>query len=681
MSSYARRTFTMPERLPVRDALVSFAAREPLRAALFLTYSFDGRWFEDALVPDLCERSIATMLVMRDRNAITSEAPSVRYRKANACASAVFHPKLALLITESRARAVISSANLTRGGFERQRELGRVFDLGPSESGAHRLFTSLVEYLENGVSREVRGDSARDLVEVTRALREVVRKYKAPTAAESHLLLHNYTESIWAQLLTRVPHRVLRRAVIVSPFFEPDRKHPEDPALGPQDASIFARMLFEDFEFDAPKDEIPVRVFLRQSEGRTELPVRKLAKLAGTVAFFAQDEREQRLHAKLLLLEGAAGPGREPFLLALHGSPNFTTAGLIHCPPNGNSELAVLTTLPAKRKSLNRSVAMLGLERGFTHLDDVSSLQAEKEGEAPMPPSQGVADATYRVAERVVNVSLVQAAPAGARVRILLQRDGAWVVIGEADASATTEVVVAVTGLAELDGKTNLLELRGTTVRIEVVGADGGVLTSDTAPVNVDVPEEFCGLTLVGSALLTLDERVARAGVGLPPTYREQQKWLEARKALDPASRGAASVAHQADLDRFYRNVHQGLRGILARTKATPGSEFVARRSMDELCRWAVEAATSDAVALTRECRLFLVERLLRGARSVVDGCSPPLKARMPAIAADLHLSDRLGKVVQWLESIDEPVLATYAAGSRAHARQILGAFKNGAAG
>ncbi len=60
----------MAEQLPVRDALVSFAAREPLRAALFLTYAFDGRWFEEALVPDLCERSIATMLVVRDRNAI-----------------------------------------------------------------------------------------------------------------------------------------------------------------------------------------------------------------------------------------------------------------------------------------------------------------------------------------------------------------------------------------------------------------------------------------------------------------------------------------------------------------------------------------------------------------------------------------------------------------------------------
>lgn len=668
----------MAERLPVRDALVSFAAREPLRAALFLTYSFDGRWFEEALVPDLCERPISTMLVIRDRNAIASEAPSVRYRKANACASAVFHPKLALLVTEERARAVISSANLTRGGFERQRELGRVFDLGPLNLTDHRLFTSLADYLEGGVSKEVRGDSARDLAEATRALREVLKKHKAPSAAGSHILLHNYADSIWSQLLKRMPHRVLRRAVIVSPFFEPDRKRPEDPALGPQDASIFARMLFEDFEFEPQKDEVPVRVFFRQSEGRTELPVRKLGKLGGKVAFFAQDEREQRLHAKLLLLEGAEGPGREPFLIALHGSPNFTTAGLVHRQSYCNSELAVLTTLPAKRKGLHLSVAMLGLERGFTRVLDLSSLQTEEPREPPARASWGVVDATYRVSEQVVKVSLMEATPAGSRVRVLLQRDGAWIVIGETDASAVTDIIIPVTGMADLDGKTKLLELRGTMIRVEVIGVDDRVLSSNSAPINVDVPGEFCGLTLVGSALLTLDERIARAGVGLPPTYREQQKWLETRKSQDPVSSGPTVATHQSDLDRFYRNVHQGLRGILARTKATPGSEFAVRRSMDELCRWAVEAATSDAVEMTCECRLFLVERLLRGARVVVDSCSLPLKARMPAIATDLRLADRLDEVVGWLEKIHEPALATYAAGSRAHARQMLGAFRNG---
>ncbi len=81
---------------------------------------------------------------------------------------------------------------------------------------------------------------------------------------------------------------------------------------------------------------------------------------------------------------------------------------------------------------------------------------------------------------------------------------------------------------------------------------------------------------------------------------------------------------------------------------------------------------------MTRECRLFLVERLLRGARAVVEGCSPALKARVPAIAADLRLSDRLGEVVGWLERIEEPALATYAAGSRVHAKQMMGVFKNG---
>ena len=440
----------MAERLPVRDALVSFAAREPLRAALFLTYSFDGRWFEEAIVPDLCERPIGTMLVVRDRNAIGSEAPSVRYRKANACTSAVFHPKLALLVTEDRARAVISSANLTRGGFERQRELGRVFDLGPSEVADHGVFTSLVDYLDRGVSKEVRGTSALDLVEVTTALREVVNKYKAPPDPGCHVLFHNYVDSIWVQLLKRMPHHVLRRAVIVSPFFEPDRKHPEDPLLGPEDASIFARMLFNDFEFDAPKGEVPVRVFFRQSEGRTELPVRKLTKLGDKIAFFAQDEREQRLHAKLVLLEGAEGPGRAPFLLALHGSPNFTTAGLVNRPPNGNSELAILTTLPTKGKGLDNSVRVLGLDRGFIGVGDLSALQTEGVGEPPLPPSQGVADATYRVADGAVSVSLLHLTPPGARVRVLLQRDGAWVVIGEADASGVTDVVIQVKGLADV---------------------------------------------------------------------------------------------------------------------------------------------------------------------------------------------------------------------------------------
>ena len=669
----------MVETLPVRDALLSFAAREPLRAALFLTYSFDGRWFEDAIVPDLCDRPIATMLVIRDRNAISSEAPSVRYHKANA-RSAVFHPKLALLVADGRARAVISSANLTRGGFERQRELGRVFDLSPTTNADYSLFVTLAEYLQTGVATEVRGSAARDLADSANALREVLQQTESPATGTSHALLHNYSEPIWTQVLNSVPHRVLRRAVIISPFFEPDRQHPEDPAVGPQGESIFDT-LFEDFEFAPPKNESPVSVYFRQCEGRTELPVQKLSHLGNKVAFFAQDEREQRLHAKLVLLEGAEGNGREPFLMALHGSPNFTTAGLLHRPPNGNSELAVLSMLPSRRKCLDQTIRLLGLEQGFKQVSgsDLSALQSEVGGEPPEPVSQGTADVTYLVEKRLMKITLMQAAPIGARVRVLLQRDGSWVVIGEADASGMVDIVVPVTGMADVDSKTKLLEIRGTSVRIEVVGSDGGVLSSDSAPINVDVPEEFCGLTLVGSALLTLDERIARAGIGVPPTYREQQKWLEARKTQDPPAAGPIVVSHQADLDRFYRNIHQGLRGILTRAKANPGSEFSVRRTLDELTRWAVEAATNDVNVMTRECRLFLIERLLRGARTIVEAAASLLKLRLSVIESDLCLASRLAQVAEWLDRIEEPALSTYAAGTQAHVKQMLIALEKGA--
>ena len=667
----------MVEELPVRDALLSFAAREPLRAALFLTYSFDGPWFEDAIIADLCERSITTMLVVRDRNAITSEAPSVRYRKANACSSVIFHPKLALLIADNKARAVISSANLTRGGFERQRELGRVFNLGPSEVTDRGLFESLVEYLRDGVATEVRGDAARDLADTARALHEVVGRYKAQPRPASHVLLHNYSESIWTQVLKMVPHRVLKRAVIVSPFFEPDRRHPEDPPLGAQDASIFARMLLQDFEFEPPKGQPSVRVFFRQSEGRTELPVRKLKKFKNKIAFFAQDEREQRLHAKLLLFEGAEGKGRKPFLLALYGSPNFTTAGLINRPPKGNSELAVLTTFPIQRKSLDRVTHMLGFERGFNQVQDLSILQSEKDVEPPEPISLGAADVTYRVAEQTLKVSLIQNAPIGARIRVLVQRDGSWVVIGETAASGIAEVVIPVTGMSEVDGRTSLFEIRCFTVRIEIVGPKGDLLAQHLAPINVDVPETFCGLTMVGSALLTLDERIARAGLGIPLTYRQQLKWLEARKAEGSSKSGPAVVTHQADLDRFYRNIHQGLRGILTRVKANPGSEFSVRRSLEELIRWVGEAATGETTVMSRECRVFLLERLIRGICAIVDNSSAAMKSRIPAIAVDLLINERLVQVLGWLDQLDEPAIAVYAAASRSRIRHILNTFKN----
>lgn len=666
----------MDKTLSVRDAVLSFAARDPLDAALFLTYSFDGRWFEEAIIPELCERPIATMLVVRDRNAISSEAPSVRYHKANAH-SAVFHPKLILLVAQRQARAIISSANLTRGGFERQRELGQVFDISPSNNNHFSLFQTLLDYLRTGVLIEVCGVAAKAVANTAGALEEVLKQLDSPAPPTSHFLLHNYSRSIWDQVLGHLPHRVLTRAVIVSPFFEPDRTHPEDPALGPEDASIFARLLFEDFHFEPPKGELPVRVLFSQSEGKTELPVQKLSRHAQMIGFWAHNELKNRLHAKLVLLEGAAGNGRKPFLWLLRGSPNFTSAALLQRPPHANAELAVLTELPSRRNVLKQVIDRLDLEQDFQLVRDLEALTTEPREGSPSPKINGALDVTYQVATREIRVSMREAPPIGAIVRILLQRSGTWDIIGEAEASGINELTIAVSGLAEVDKQTDLLEMRGTTVRIEIIGPTGDVSVAET-PINVDVPEDFCGLTLVGTALLTLDERIARAGIGAQPTYREQLKWLETRKTKASETPVSTVASHHADLDRFYRNIHQGLRGMVARIKTNPGSEFAVRRSLDELTRWMAEAATSTPDEITCECRLFLLNRLFRRTKVIVDSVTEELRPRIPLIAEELCIQERISRAVEWLDQITVSALASYTADTKNHAQEIVDTLLGG---
>lgn len=335
------------ERFSLSDALGAFAPGQPLRAALVLTYSFDGRWFEEAIAAELFDRPVETALVVRDRQALVAEAPSVRYHRADAASGVrVFHPKLALFVAEDRARAVVGSANMTRGGFERNLELGSVFDLHP-DGGSPAFFRQLLGYVGGPLRREVAGGGSRALDDIVTALREVVDRGPTEDGQSPHALLHNYERALWEQLREGLPHNVLRRAVVISPFYEPNAATGpgEDPPGQAADESIFHR-LFTDFEFEPGDAEPPVAVYFREDYGATALPVSKLKAWKDWLSLHAQSptsDDPRPLHGKLLVLEGSGRKGRKPFLAALHGSPNFTSAALLTTPPEGNAELAVLT--------------------------------------------------------------------------------------------------------------------------------------------------------------------------------------------------------------------------------------------------------------------------------------------------------------------------------------------------
>jgi hypothetical protein len=654
------------ERLLVRDVIGSFAPGQGLRAALFLTYSFDGKWIEEGFVPDLFDRPVSNALVLRDAHRIVTEAPTVRYHRANAGFSTrVFHPKLGLFVAEDRALAIVGSANLTRGGLERNLELGSAFEVSRA-GGPRLLFEGILRYIAGPLMSEVeaQGTAATALRDTAVALREVLAD--VPSAQESpHVFIHNYERPLWEQVLDALPNRHVTRLSIVSPFFEPNIVQPEDP-VAEADVGVFERML-KDLTFEPPKGEKPVSVFFQQSEGKTLLPIDKLSQWKKEIDLFQRlstTDDLRPLHGKLLLIEGRQGTRREPYLLAVYGSPNFTRAAFLSRPPEGNSETAVVTRLPAKRNASAKTWSMLGLDQLFGKVIDWGTLTHVPPVREPLQPNDAfrVTDATLRVSDRKLEIFWQGSAPGAISARALIEVNGAWIVVGSGALVEGQGLVLDVPQFLETD-QHGLLSLKSSQVRVDMLDASGGVIASSIVPVNVDCPQQFCGTVLVGSIMSTLDERIAFAGSGAVQTYRQQQDFLERHRNRDQSRKGTPAVlTHQADLDRFFRNLQTGFRGVRAHLRALPNSEFTLRRTIKDLTRWCQETVTEGSESLSMECRLFLVDRLARELQRTLElgERSSILAPQLKTIVDEFQLSATLQSAAQWIEALGDKRIRTY---------------------
>lgn len=602
------------ELLNFRDALGGFAPGRELRGVLFLTYNFDGRWFEEVMAPEVFERGVEHCLIIRDGRALIQELPSVRCTRANAGHSTrIFHPKLILAVAEDRALACVGSANLTRGGFERNLELGSVFEANP-EGGPTTLFQDLLVYLEGTFRKEVAGQALITLDQITVALREALLHVPEENQPGPHRLLHNYEEPLWDQLLRLLPHRTVKRVLIVSPFFEADASGAslasEDPDEA-DDGSAFSR-LFSDLRFDGRIDQ-PVTICFQENEGRTLLPLKTLRKFEKAIKLRPRcrvGDDARTLHAKLTVIEGSDASGFEPYLFVLSGSPNFTPAALLRKPPNGNAELAILTSIPGRRRTLDRIAGALNFDKFFVKSALLTDFRSPAKPSLPLgTANQDVADASLSVGDNKMRLTF-RKRPAGAnRLQLLAHVDGKWIVLAESAVSDGESVELTVGETLFLEERENIRLLRTSQVRIDLY-RDGKLLAQYEVPLNVDCPEQFHGLVMSGPLLLTLDARIAQAGMGGTLTYREQAKLLERIRSRTLSEGPRIGVTrHHADLDRFFRHVHSGLRGLRARLLKNARSTFTVRRTLRDLSRWMHDVAT-DKQLPSDECRFYLIEQL-----------------------------------------------------------------------
>ncbi len=196
-----------------------------------------------------------------------------------------------------------------------------------------------------------------------------------------------------------------------------------------------------------------------------------------------------------------------------------------------------------------------------------------------------------------------------------------------------------------------------------MLNAEGSVIASSLVAVNVDCPQQFCGTALVGSIMATLDERIAFEGCGSPQTYRQQQNFLERHRSRDPLPKGTPAVlTHQADLDRFFRNLQTGFRGVRARLKAMPNSEFTLRRTVKDLVRWCKETLTDESEGLSAECRLFLVDRLAKQLEQTLETGekSGALAPQLNAIAQEFQVPETLQAASDWINALPDNRVRPY---------------------
>ncbi len=299
-----------------------FDGETPIRRAVFCTYGFDPEYFSEVIYPELQKRRCERMLILMD---------SIQYKSISASdslnsmgrllierfpAGQLFHPKLYVLTGNGRARAVIGSANLTRSGFENNRELFSSFSEGDYDLG------KLIEWLEIVAEQPKLGESAKTILfETVAELRAAKLGKPKPTSLP---LVWNglHGPRLWQQLSDAIQGKKIKKAVILSPYFEA----PE----------TFDNGLLNDWLAQG----IHVDLYASIDGTHSQTPRDELQALSekypGHLKLLGFSTKGNLLHGKLIALMDRSQAW------VLSGSANFTAAAL----KGRNIETALLLKLP-----------------------------------------------------------------------------------------------------------------------------------------------------------------------------------------------------------------------------------------------------------------------------------------------------------------------------------------------
>lgn len=311
-------------------------------SAFMTTYAFGALAFEDIPFAKLRGAGCRNITVLADRGMVNqafSEFGPPRfagtsYHLVKADAPGVFHPKITMLIGETKGRLIVGSANLTALGLGGNKEqVASIYYSSDAPENA-KYFVSVLAYLR----RYVPQDDQWFPVCLRRAMRSAPwlsnvnfdLAFDARGTSNVTLLLDRPEFTVLDQIVASIGEDTVKRLVIVSPYW---------------DAELRGLALLR-LALDNPVTDILI-------DGTVGgFPASMLSSVSNVSLFDVSPQAEGRfLHAKLIIAQG------ERWDHVISGSMNCTFPALMGSTTQGNAEAGIY-----KRLVRSTAIEALGLE-------------------------------------------------------------------------------------------------------------------------------------------------------------------------------------------------------------------------------------------------------------------------------------------------------------------------------
>lgn len=300
-------------------------------SAFMTTYAFGSLAFEDIPFPKLRGAGCRNITVLADRgmlNQVFSEFGPPRfagtsYHLIKADAPGAFHPKITMLIGETKGRLTVGSANLTALGLGGNKEQIASISYSPEAQENAKFFKSALGYFR----RYVPLDDQWFPISLQRALRfaswlrddNFDHTFDRAGTAELNLLFDRPEINFLDQIIASIGDDPIERLVIVSPYWDVRLE-----GLARLRAAL----------------ENPITDILIESDANG-FPSAALSGFSDTSLFDVSAHAESRfLHAKLIVVHG------ERWDHVISGSMNCTFPALMGPAAHGNAEAGIYKRVP-----------------------------------------------------------------------------------------------------------------------------------------------------------------------------------------------------------------------------------------------------------------------------------------------------------------------------------------------